>query len=233
MKYKYSPGIKIGTNMNGPKIGIIIPTRGDRPNFLKFAIRQIERQTKSPHQIITVDNKPFNDQPDLCKRYKIGCRRALKSGCDLAIFWEDDDWYHKSYIEWITKKWVDNGKPDLLGINTTNYYHLKTNKRVRFKHEEHASAFNTVLNVNFIPKIRWPSNSTISLDKILWKQGKGILIPWDNTPLSIGIKHNIGKVGGGWHNPDRKGWQDAGKWFSKIVSKSDLAFYQKLISEEA
>jgi len=38
------------------KIATITPTRGDRPEFIKMALKLIKLQTQQPDEIIVVDN---------------------------------------------------------------------------------------------------------------------------------------------------------------------------------
>ena len=45
--------VQIATLM---KIATITPTRGDRPEFLKMALKLIKLQTQQPDEIIVVDN---------------------------------------------------------------------------------------------------------------------------------------------------------------------------------
>src|SRR5258708_4759741 len=112
------------------KTGCLIPTRGDRPEFLKFALSQIERQTEKPHKILVIDSPPQSDKPDITFRYRTGCEQLEKEGCDLFVFWEDDDWYSKDYLSKIKVFWLLNNKPDLIGIDSTIYYNIITNKYI-------------------------------------------------------------------------------------------------------
>ena len=210
-------------------IAVVVPTRKDRPRFLQFCKKQLRDQTQRIHHIIIVDDPPPN--PDLCDitwRYRIGCRRALDKRCNVIMFWEDDDWYHPTYVQWMISQWITAGSPGLFGVNETYYYHLGARKKVRFFHPARASAFCTLISSTYAQNIKWPKDSTASLDLELWSKG-GITIPWGETILAIGIKHNIGCNGGSWHDPKRDGWrpENAKGWFLEKLNPKAKAFYQQ------
>ena len=75
------------------KIGLCIPTRGDRPQFLKVCKNLIQRQTVQPDEIYFVDFPGQAGVKDITLRYRKGLEELTKRGCDIALLWEDDDWY--------------------------------------------------------------------------------------------------------------------------------------------
>lgn len=208
------------------KIGIIIPTRGDRPTFLNFCLKRISEQTIKPDHIIIVDDKPLNNLKDITWRYKLGIKRATELGCSVAFFWEDDDWYSKDYLEWMLSKWKENGSPSIFGINETYYYHIKIGKHLWMDHQGRASAFCTLIKLPLESNFNWPADSFPFLDMKIWQQIKGKAIRFGKDVKAIGIKHGIGLTGGGGHNINFK-WSnhDAKKWFKDIV-KEDFNFYE-------
>lgn len=208
------------------KIAVIVPTRGDRKKFLDFCIKRINEQTLKPDNIIIVDDKPTSNNKDITWRYKIGIQRATSLGCDVALFWEDDDWYAKDYLEWIVNEWKKNNMPNIFGINETYYYHIKVNKHLWMDHPGRASAFCTLLKLPISKNIKWPADNYPFLDMKIWKEINGKSIRFGNKIRAIGIKHGIGLTGGGGHNVNFK-WSNhqAMKWFKDIV-KEDYSFYE-------
>ena len=71
------------------KIGLLTPTRGDRPLFVDQYNEIIKSQTLQPDEIIMVDYAPISDKKDLGARYRIGIQEATKRGCDVVFLWED------------------------------------------------------------------------------------------------------------------------------------------------
>ena len=84
---------------------LITPTRGDRPVFKDQYWNIIKSQTKQPDEVIVVDYEPKSNNKDLTQRYKHGIQEATKKGHEYALLWEDDDWYHPTYIQWLTNAW--------------------------------------------------------------------------------------------------------------------------------
>ena len=106
------------------KIGVLIITKGDRPKFLEHAKYLISEQTLQPDVIEVVDEET-NLAIDITYRYRVGCKRLVKKGCDLIIFWEDDDFYKFNYIQTMLSEFINNGRPDIIGIEKTIYYHIE------------------------------------------------------------------------------------------------------------
>lgn len=221
--------MKKGRRVNDKlKIGVVLPTRGDRPQFLNFAIEQLNNQTRQADVIEIVDDPPENQEKDITKRYRIGCQRIIKKNVDLIFFIEDDDWYDKQYIEKMIKKWQENGKPDLFGINSTVYYHLKTKKCINFNHPERASAMNTIVTPQIIKNIIWPPDDEVSFDLYLWNFFKGKTCNFEKK-YSIGIKHGIGLSGGIGHDADNyKNSEEDPDWLKNNVDSYAFDVYEKI-----
>lgn len=179
------------------KVGILIPTRGDRPEFLKNALRLIDKQTVKVHRVEIIGDPPKSDECDITYRYRTGYEKL--SDVDLIFFWEDDDFYHRTYLQYMIDNWMKKGKPDMLGTRYTIYYHLKIRKYFRMWHEQRSSAMNTVIRPNL--KLTWGRDNNPYTDVQLWLPAQLI-----NTqiidppyPIAIGIKHGLGKTGGNAH----------------------------------
>ena len=72
------------------KFGVLIPTRGDRPNFLKNCLAQIERQTLKPSIINIVDFTPRSNEKDITLRYKVGYEYLSTKNLDCIFFIEEE-----------------------------------------------------------------------------------------------------------------------------------------------
>lgn len=214
------------------KIGIIIPTRGDRTLFLDFAKKQIAKQLRKPNEIIIVDDPPLNNKKDITYRYKLGIERAVAKGCDVMLFWEDDDWYHPDYIRWMIDEWEKKGKPKLFGIDETYYYHIGVDKYLYMKHHTRASAFCTLVTPEILTSFTWPDFTYPFVDLKLWRffQHKGaVAVPFGKIIRAIGIKHGIGLTGGGGHRKNFKWSNHSGlQWFKDNVDKDAYEFYKKI-----
>jgi glycosyltransferase involved in cell wall biosynthesis len=216
------------------KIAVVIPTRGDRPDFLSHCKRMIHRQTYCPDEIIFVDYEPVRSNVvDLTGRYIKGINAARKKGCDFIVFWEDDDWYDEKYIEWIVSKWKHNDKPEILGINLSYYFNLKSMRGARFDHPGRSSMFCTAISVaerNW-SSLTWPPDSERFLDLWIWRRWKNLsksAMPFDDKIYTIGIKHGTGLTGGGGHNTDAHFYTDPlynKKWLEDRVDSQSFQFY--------
>lgn len=218
---------------NKVKIGILIPTRGDRKQFLEFALQQIERQTikENGNEIVIeiVSDKPLSDKPDITWRYQLGCARLVEQGCDFIVFWEDDDWYRKDYIEWMLNHWIDKGKPELIGLNHTIYYNIFTQQYMKWTHA-HASMFSTCISKEGVKKTNWGDPNYSFTDIVLWKQLQGVLFQ-ANPDISCGIKHGIGLCGGGGHREKFDHYQKSDtnyEFLSSVVDEQAMNFYRTL-----
>ena len=209
------------------KIGVIVPTRGDRPQFIKQCHKLIARQTRKPDHIFIMDYAPKSGQKDITQRIRKGVEKATKAGCSVAILWEDDDWYHPTYIEWLIKTWEQNKKPLVFGVGETYYYNLAAKGRLHMRHPGRTSTFCTLLKLPFT--LSWCEDHYPYLDMHLHKSRavKTVMFP-PNQIKAIGIKHGIGLVGGGGHHA-RFRWDmtgtEAEKWFKQNMDH-ELPFYE-------
>lgn len=210
------------------KAGVLIITRGDRPRFVEHAKYLLSKQTRQPDVIEIVDDKPKSDKVDITYRYRIGCERLFNKGCDVILFWEDDDYYSPEYIGTMLTKWILNDKPKLMGLSTTVYYHAITNKYLRISHPGRASMMSTMISKE--AQINWGDDNYAYTDMILWRQLKGVSVDVKNI-IALGIKHGTGLCGGGGHQMDWSKYNehDQSKEFLKsIVDQKSFEFYCSL-----
>lgn len=165
-------------------ITALIPTRGDRAEFLDKAVSIVETQTVKPKLIIS--KAPLGVTGNVRSGYE-----KVKDG--LVFIFEDDDYYPADYIEQTLKHY--NGE-DLIGYNQTVYYHLGLKKYRKMVHNNRSSLFQTAIKAGL--HFDWPPNDVNFLDLKLWAN------PYFNKKLinghyAIGMKHGIGKTGGSAH----------------------------------
>lgn len=209
------------------KIGVLIPTRGDRPRFIAHAKKMLLRQTRLPDFIEIVDDEAEDKSKiDITWRYRIGCERLFAKGADVVICWEDDDWYHRRYIELMVSGWWKAGKPTMFGINKTLYYNIHTQKYLEIPTGNRASMMSTLLGRDIF-KLEWPGDNEPYLDWQLWRQRNGTVSEVRATWLAVGIKHGTGLCGGAGHDPNWKrynGHDNNYEMLRKIIGR-DAEFY--------
>ncbi len=194
---------KIMPNNQDLKVHVIIPTRGDRPDFVLFAQKQMEGQTRKPDFIEVVDFPPQSGRCDIASRTKKGILNRLEAGADVVFIIEDDDFYCSEYIETMVDMWIGAGKPALFGINFSVLYHLGLRAWGRQEHEGRASLYNTLISKDFNMDV-WPKDPERFVDLKIWKSkiNKKSAVPCPKI-LSLGIKHGQGMCGGSMHAPER------------------------------
>lgn len=218
------------------KIAIIVPTRGDRPDFMNHCKKMIHRQTYCPDEVIFVDHEPVRrDIVDLTGRYRKGINTARQRNCDIIVFWEDDDWYDEKYLEWMVTNWKNNNKPEVFGINTSYYFNLKSMKGARFDHPGRSSMFCTMLSISNWEALTWPADTERFLDLWIWRKWNNVrkaVISFqssDDKIYTIGIKHGTGLTGGGGHNVDANFYTDSlydKKWLESRIDDQSFQFYK-------
>jgi len=202
------------------KIGVIIPTRGDRPEMLKTAIEQMKWQTLKPSYIHVLDFPPVEGVCDITKRYRLGYDFYRGKDFDLLALIEDDDFYRNDYLEVMANEWVRSGKPNIIGQTRTIYYHLKEKAWFIMNHTRRSSAMNTLVKPDL--DIKWGLDHDPYMDLKLWNQfyskSHHIFLPKDI--ICMGLKHGVGMSGGQFHSTylDRFVNKDPNGEFYEIVT---------------
>lgn len=216
------------------KIAVVVPTRGDRPEFLEHCKRQIHRQTMPPDEIIFVDHEPVHaGKVDLTGRYGKGISEARHRGCGLIFFWEDDDWYDERYLEWMFSCWKKKGSPEVFGIEVSYYFNLKSMRGTIFEHPGRSSMFCTCLSISEHKwsSLQWPDDSERFLDLWIWRKWNltKATTNFSDKIYTIGIKHGTGLTGGGGHNVDAtfyRGSSYDGDWLKMHVDSQSYQLYK-------
>lgn len=210
------------------KIGVLIPDRGDRPQFLAHMYRMLSNQTLQPHQMELINDPPLSDKCDITFRYRIGY--AKFSDVDVIAFIENDDWYSPHYLEKMAHAWDAAGRPDLFGTDFTIYYHLKLRKWIQMDHLSRASAMNTMIKPG-LTSIHWPVDHDPFTDMWLWMRQDNRITKrlWHpSTPIALGIKHGVGKTGGKYHGDELAKYSGP-----RGHDDQDQSFLQSIVDEES
>lgn len=178
------------------KIGVIIPDRGDRPEFLNNCLRMLKKQTLQPVGVALMNFEPRSSEKDITVRYREGYERWRGVGVDVIAFIENDDWYSPDYLEKMAEAWGKNGRPDIFGTDRTIYYNLNERAWKVMLHSRRSSAMSTFIKPNL--DIQWPVDNDPYTDIALWRQLKGVTATFD-PPICVGIKHGVGLCGGRMH----------------------------------
>lgn len=187
---------KFWENLKRMKVGIIIPDRGDRPEFLKNCLRMLAAQTLQPFVTLIIDFPPTDNNIDITKRYRIGYEEMRKKGVDVIALWENDDWYAPNYLETMLKKWIEAGMPDIFGTDNTIYYHIKLFALHTMFHVERSSAMSTFIKPGLF--FNWCPDDEPYTDMHLWATLKGKVFRPEKL-ICLGIKHGVGLCGGYSH----------------------------------
>ena len=208
------------------KIAVIIPDRGDRPQFTERCLSMLARQTLQPSQIILVNEPPKNQLPDITYRYRKGYSQVNKD-IDIIAFIENDDWYSAQYLQQSVDIWMKSGKPDLIGRTHTVYYNINERAYFTMNHSNRSSAMNTLIKPRL--DIKWCKDTEVYTDLHLWYNVPNIHKIIVEQPLNcIGIKHGVGLCGGKNHTDYLHRYvnkDDNMFWLMSIVDEESFNFY--------
>lgn len=211
------------------KFALIIPTRGDRPDFITQCKKLIKNQSLQPTDVIWMNYKPESNSKDITQRYKRGVEIATKRRYDFVVFWEDDDWYHPDYLKWLISEWKKANYPNTFGVGETYYYHHGIKGKIHYDHPGRTSAFCTLVKLPV--SFSWPADSYAFLDMHIYKKSPPITVKFPKDKIyAIGIKHGIGLSGGGGHRKTH-GYiinENNAQWFYSHIG-NDREFYDNLI----
>ena len=204
-------------------VAAITPTLGKRPEFMELCRHYVARQTVKCEHIV-VDTPQHIYPTDLTYRYRIAFERARKKGHKVAVVFEDDDWYHPQYVERLLAFWEASGKPDVVGIADSHYYHIGGELYWHSKHEGRSSMCAMLINLE--SNLNLPDDFEIWLDIHMCRNQKGsYFVP--PFPLVVGIKHGIGVCGGVGHNKGFSQYKHDKNWLKNTIG-SDFQNYVPL-----
>jgi glycosyltransferase involved in cell wall biosynthesis len=153
---------------NLPQVTCVMPT-GDRPSFVKQAIRYFQNQDYPNKELLIVDdgNEPVSDLiPDenqiryvrLDKKLKLGTKRNIcveESRSNLIMHWDDDDWYASNRIsDQVNAMFQKNA--EVCGLQQMLFYHWQTNRGWLYKYPNYGKT--------------WLAGGSLLYTKDFWKQ---------------------------------------------------------------
>jgi len=209
------------------KIGVVIPDRNDRPLFLQHCISALKNQSIKPDKVCLVNHAPYDEKPDLTQRVRLGFE-TLRHEVDCVLIMENDDYYCPNYIESMVYGWDKMNRPEIFGINSTIYYHIKTKEYRILQHNKRASLMSTLISTN--ARFEWCADNEVFLDIKLWGQLEGATVKQDlDRPLAIGIKHGQGLCGGTGHTTLRYKETDSDdSYLKQRVTEDSFNFYRQV-----
>lgn len=217
------------------KVGIIIPHRGDRPEFMAHLLKMIKaQQFNGEIMAAEIDYTPINDDCDITARYRRGYEFLSGMGFDVLAFMEVDDYYAPNYLQTMVDGWLAAGKPDLFGIDYSINYHLGLRRWFKMPMGISSAAMCTLIKPNL--HFTWCADNVAYTDVHLWAvlaHREKVLSSArfsPETPICMGIKHGIGKVGGAYHNTRHREFvnDDAHLHYLQQVTGADFPFYQNM-----
>lgn len=215
------------------RIGLIIPTRGDRPQFLARCYQQIKRQTLKPDAVYFIDLPPKSNEVDLVSRVKLGLSRAAMDGITQVFIIEDDDYYPAHYLE---RMQIPKGKV-FAGTGWAWFYHIKVHRYELNVAPWHSPLFTTGFRIDALRRFDWPAHDFPYLDRPLWLYAyetygpdafhNGFPDPFEkNGP--VGIKHGIGKCAGSGHAGNLEFIDQNFEWLESHIGAEEVKFYKSI-----
>lgn len=215
--------------------GIIIPNRNDRPRLTDHCLFQIESQTKQPDYVFHINEQPKNQHVvDLAYRIKLGIIKGIEIGVEFFYVFENDDYYPNDYLENL-ERYRLSGNFELIGFDSTIYYHIGRKQWIKINHPGRSSLFTTGFASKIGYEILNMEDHYLWVDIKLWKTNYSKkLIKMDNyKEFPIGIKHGLGFCGGMGHLPSFNYTFNDSKqfWLKKHTRTQSFELYNMLLSE--
>lgn len=206
---------------------VIVPDRGDRPQFFTFCLEQLRRMKKEQHltDCYLMNWKPSDKEFDLTKRIRFGVEAAKRDGFDTVYIIENDDMYVQNYFEL-----MNIGDFDFIGYSDTTYYNLRNRTWMNQSHPGRSSLYCTGFKLEAVSDFLWPADHHLWLDLRLWDhardKGKRVKLMTGNP--NIGIKHSIGLTAGKAHRMTMANHDPGMEFLKSRVEDYQFEFYSKL-----
>jgi hypothetical protein len=204
------------------KFAVIIPDRGDRPQFTEHCFNMLGRMNSFLGKIYHINWAPVDDKIDLVERVYAGVKMAEADGFDVVFVVENDDFYPADYFK---NHLPLNG--DIFGDEKTTYYHLKSRTYKHIDHPGRASLFTTGFRISAFEGFQWSGDQFLDLRLWSWAARKGLEMKFARTG-AIGIKHGVGKCGGKGHKMKFPTNDPTMSWLRYRVDHESYEFYRNL-----
>jgi hypothetical protein len=182
------------------------------------------KEVNSPMNAYIMNDPPKSSEPDLVPRIKQGIELAKKDGFTHCYIIEDDDFYNVGHLN----RALDF---DFFGYTDSTYYNLRNRTYATFKHPGRSSLFTTAFKISALDGFDWPSDNKVFLDIALWnfaRKTKKKIKLLKNNPC-LGIKHNMGLVGGKGHRMNMRNKDNDLRFLKSRVSEESFEFYKTLM----
>jgi len=193
----------------------IITCTGDRPESFELLRRWMSKQTIKPKQWIVIDDGkvPLTDTSGfdyyrrvpsdkdylhtLCLNLPIAMEKVI---CKKVIIMEDDDWYHPTYIDYMSNL-LD--KADLVGFANLIFYYPSLQKYMIKGTAKQPALAQTAFRKEIIPIVQKICNSAPSVydlcgkglvDAELWKNSLSLFKDERSIRLTTSLKVTSGQV---------------------------------------
>lgn len=210
----------------------ITPTTGKRPLLMDQCRRYVQRQTvQVPHYVVEVDQDVLHNMLKLCDLFE-------GTGADVAVVFEDDDWYPSTWVESVARVWREGMLA--VGAPRSLYYHVPSKSYWAREHEDRAALCETAFHRSALPIMR---EAIHDHDHVGWRRWlvdlrfwrlvpedqKGFTLDEDRIP--IGIKGlEPGHTNQHERQPDRGQWVEdpfGDFLYRKLASSDDYRFYME------
>lgn len=236
---------------------------GDRPLPLSICHRYLRRSTILPDVWLIVDDghmtspaiSSFDELPSVELKYIRRVRteneprhtlplnvavaiQNLPAFIEWVVFWEDDDWYSPSYLEWVMKTIEENPQAVLIGQSYAHYYRVMSREYQILGNDKHASLCATAMHRSLLPRMQQLCAQSIDpfLDIHIWNesvtQGRDAVL--EKHPHVVGIKEMPGRSSTtyGWRGGPDFEKDSTGAVLRQWVGAEDAAVYLELSNKE-
>ena len=218
----------------------------NRRLFISQAVTYFLRQDYSDKELIIVDDGPdkIADLIPYDERIKyipleqkstIGYKRNLavkQSNGEIIAHWDDDDWYHPSYLNTLVQKLLESGQKEAIsGISAFLICFPKESTQNLKQYR-----FGGITGATFCYyKTLWEKHPyrdiTIAEDYFFIKDANPRILPVDNPELFIIIRHDNNtwqQERGTDVNDNLKRLRSYSRTFEKIINHEDYQFYERI-----
>ncbi len=229
-------------------ITIVTTTRG-RPGCFALLEKWVARQTVRPDQWLVVGEDlrgyQFNLGQEVVKR-KASKKDTLPSICenwlaaiphikgDKIFVFEDDDYYHETYLETLSPL-LDSNR--LAGVHGDLYFKLPIRRYQRMGNTQHASLAASAFTSEMLPFVeRCRLHKSVYIDNYLWAEGtqdnrRWALIPnkaSDGRALHVGFKLMPGAAGLGKGHAETGAADNSLAVLSSWIGVADTRVYRQI-----
>jgi predicted O-methyltransferase YrrM len=211
---------------------VAVTTACNRPEAWKLSELFMSRQTRKPDEWIVIDD---DDPPTVCTMgqryiYDPSCRNGRRSSlieklrvvfrsgilnADAVVFWENDDWYHPTWIEECEKA-LSAPSCMIFGEGRAIYYNVKDRWWYEHENMRHASLCSTAIRKELFPILSsLTEDGNPFIDQRLWDNSRSSRrklrdpLGHGGKRLVVGIKAMPGRQGyGGGHGERDKASHD-------------------------